>query len=467
MDVKEVQLSHTLTNKDFRIDSQYHTQKLIKNAKLEYKKINDILVKAQYGISIAMNELAIGYPIYRMNEIHNMLCDQDVAKFVDITQDELKVFTLNDRDVIFNRTNSIEWVGRTGIYRKLDQRDFVFASYLVRFIPNEEFILPEYLTCFLNSKYGVLDLKRRARQSVNQANINPEEVKAIEIPMLPLNFQDRLKNIFDIAYEQGVNSKQLYQDAEGSLLNELGLLNYQPSTEHISVKSFSDSFGNSGRLDAEYYQPKYECYFEKITEYSKGYTLIKDEFIHNTLKSTKSKDGYFYIEIRDVNIEDGSSHPNYVETLDLPANAKIEACKSDLLISKVRPYRGAVCVIESDVDNLIVSGAFTVLRNKPDSVFSVEVLKVLLRTTVYKDWLLKFNVGTSYPVIKDIDVLNLPIPKIPEIMQADIVTKVKESQQLKAQSIHLLEVAKRAVEIVIEENEQVALEYITTETNSN
>ena len=51
----------------------------------------------------------------------------------------------------------------------------------MRFIPNAEYLLPEYLATYLNTKYGVWDIKRRARQSINQTNVNPEEVKEIEI----------------------------------------------------------------------------------------------------------------------------------------------------------------------------------------------------------------------------------------------------------------------------------------------
>lgn len=56
-----------------------------------------------------MNTDSVGYPIYRMNEIHDMLCDLDVDKCADITQAEYDRFALKDRDVLFNRTNSFEW----------------------------------------------------------------------------------------------------------------------------------------------------------------------------------------------------------------------------------------------------------------------------------------------------------------------------------------------------------------------
>ena len=146
----------------------------------------------------------------------------------------------------------------------------------------------------------------------------------------------------------------------------------------------------------------------------------------------------------------------------MPANAKQEVRRGDLLISKVRPNRGAVAIIDFDDTDLIVSGAFTVLREKVDSVFSNETLKVLLRTPMYRDWMLKFNIGTQYPVIRDDDILNLPIPCIDEETQEKIAAMVQESFSLKAESERLLDVAKRAVEIAIEQDENAGMAYIRT-----
>ena len=218
LEISGVSFSEVATNKDERIDSDFWTKKLKKNPKLNYVKIGDCLVTSQYGISIEMNEDNCGYPIYRMNEIHNMLCDFDVNKHANISASEMQTFKLNDKDVLFNRTNSYEWVGRTGIYRKIDERDFVFASYLVRFVPDQAKLLPEYLATFLSTEYGISDIKRRSRQSINQTNVNPEEVKEIEIPLLGLSFQRKLKTNFDKAYECLKTSETLYAQAEQTLL---------------------------------------------------------------------------------------------------------------------------------------------------------------------------------------------------------------------------------------------------------
>lgn len=88
------------------------------------------------------------------------------------------------------------------------------------------------------------------------------------------------------------------------------------------------------------------------------------------------------------------------------------------------------------------------------------MLQVLLRLPFYRDWLLRYNVGTSYPVIKDNDVLNMPIPLFDKEAQNDIAQKVKESSDMRNQSEQLLEYAKQAVEMAIEQGEDVALKWL-------
>lgn len=189
---------------------------------------------------------------------------------------------------------------------------------------------------------------------------------------------------------------------------------------------------------------------------SRGYTYVKNEFVPVSEKCSRSLDHYDYIEIGDINVGTGSAVSNTVNTDNLPDNAKIITKKGDLLVSTVRPNRGAVAILESD--NLLVSGAFTVLRESGE--YPKEVLQVLLRTPMYRDWLLRFNVGTSYPVIKDEDVLNMPIPLLEDTVKQDVVNQIKEAASLRHKSKQLLEYAKQAVEMAIEQGEDVALTWL-------
>jgi type I restriction enzyme S subunit len=296
--------------------------------------------------------------------------------------------------------------------------------------------------------------------------MNLAEVGSFKIPFFSTNIQIVISDLVQRSERTLNKSFQIYSKAERVLLEAVGLADFKSSTENTNIKTFAQSFGESGRLDAEYYQPKYEGFKNTIKSNPNGYTLIKYEYDHLNTVSRKLKEAYHYIEISDVNVSDGTNSPNYIETSELPDNAKYEVQQGDLIISKVRPNRGAVTVIESNVDDLIVSGAFTVLREKPESLFTKEVLKVLLRTPIYREWMLQFNVGTQYPVIRDDDILNLPIPKIDLTTQINISKLVQQSFILKAESEHLLNVAKCAVEVAIEQDEAAGLLYIQKESEA-
>ena len=281
----------------------------------------------------------------------------------------------------------------------------------------------------------------------------------LPIPNSVLSLNNKINDIFLSGFTFREQSKTLHKEAEKLLLTELDLLDFEPSKENIAIKTFSESFADSGRLDSEYYQPKYDEIEKNINENSNK-TIIKNEF--NRIKTTfdKLKDGYNYIEIGNVNVSDGTNISNYVLTKDLPVNAKINVKDGDLLISTVRPNRGAITIVNTNEDDLIVSSAFTVLRKKENSKINIQVLQVLLRTNIYKELLLKYNVGTQYPVIKNEDVLNLLIPIIDTNIQTQIEQKIKQSFKLKEQSKQLLELAKQAVEVAIEQDEIQAIRLI-------
>ena len=223
-----------------------------------------------------------------------------------------------------------------------------------------------------------------------------------------------------------------------------------------ALVSFKNSFQLTGRLDAEYYQLKYKNYEAAVFGASNGYTFVKNEFVPVKKSCPRTLDNYNYVEIGDIDVGTGSAFANTVATEELPDNAKIMTQKGDLLVSTVRPNRGAVAILGNG--DLLVSGAFTVLREDGD--YPKEVLQVLLRTSMYRDWLLRFNVGTSYAVIKDEDVLNMPIPILGDDIKQDVVAKVNESASLRRQSKQLLEYAKQAVEMAIEQGEDIALAWL-------
>lgn len=314
--------------------------------------------------------------------------------------------------------------------------------------PKKHFILT-----YLNSKFGqILILRRRSGNA--QPKLNVDDVCKIPIP----EFSDKFYKIISSFVLESDNLREQadesYHAAEKILERALGLENFEPTTDNIAIKTFSESFGVSGRLDAEFYQPKYDEMKSKLAILSNGsvrncFELVKEP-------CDRCADSYSYIEIGDVNISSGVAVSNVVETEELPDNAKIMTKAGDVLVSKVRPNRGAVAVLRED--NLLVSGAFAVLR--PCGKFSAELLQVLLRTKIYRELMLKYNVGTSYPVIKDDDVLNLPLPVVSSEVQEQIAAQVVKSFKLRRESEELLLRAKKSVELAIEQGEDAAIKYL-------
>nr|WP_309594544.1 restriction endonuclease subunit S [Moraxella osloensis] len=455
LEIVEKKLSYAQNNKDYRLDSGFYTSEIKQNENLTYRKIGDCLKKSQYGISINMNNEGQGYPIYRMNEIHNMFCDFEVDKFANISRLEAEIFKLNDGDVLFNRTNSYEWVGRTGIFRKTKKQDFVFASYLVRFIPDEKIILPEYLVTYLNSKYGIKDIRRRARQSINQTNVNPEEVKEMFIPLLSEGLQNIIKKSFDEAFDKNVSSQNLYIKAEDLLLEELGLRDFQPSEQGINIKSLKDSFLSTGRLDAEYYQPKYDDYLELIQNYSQGSKPLKKVCnLRDENFEPLSDEVYNYIELSNIGKSGDITGATEDIGSQLPSRARRIVNTDDVIISSIEGSLSSCALVTEDYDNALCSTGFYVINSRE---INSETLLVLFKSEPMQNILKQGCSGTILTAINKLEFQNIPVPLIEKETQNAIQSLIQQSFTLKAKSEQLLETAKTLVEMAIEQGEEKAL----------
>ena len=108
----------------------------------------------------------------------------------------------------------------------------------------------------------------------NQTNFSPAKFREIQVPHFLDSFQRVIDRLVGKAYQFLENSKLFYQRAEDLLLSELGLKDWQPTEETVAVKSFSESFLSSDRLDAEYYQPKYDELEAAIKKY--GFVQLRE-----------------------------------------------------------------------------------------------------------------------------------------------------------------------------------------------
>ena len=161
---------------------------LTNNKNIEWVTINDICEKVEYGTS--NKSLTEGdIPVLRMGNIQNGRFDWEDLKYTD-NQEEVEKFLLKKNDVLFNRTNSPEHVGKTAIFK--EDRTAIFAGYLIRIDYYKDKISGEYLNYFLNShtakKYG----NKVKSFGVNQSNINGTKLKTYPFPKTSLEEQHQI-----------------------------------------------------------------------------------------------------------------------------------------------------------------------------------------------------------------------------------------------------------------------------------
>lgn len=160
------------------------------------KKLGDIITLCQYGISDSLKESG-DIPVFRMNNIINQKMDLSNMKYIDLEENILDKYRLDKYDILFNRTNSFDLVGKTGIY--LDDKQAIFASYLVRIKANPDIINPLFLNYYMNSYQGQNKIKAYRTPGVSQCNINAENLKKLFVPIPTLDEQNKIvENLVNI-----------------------------------------------------------------------------------------------------------------------------------------------------------------------------------------------------------------------------------------------------------------------------
>lgn len=175
-----------------------YLQSELLNDKWEQKLLGEACEGVEYGTS-SKSKRDGKVPVLRMGNIQNGRIDWTKLVYTD-DKDEIKKYLLKHNDVLFNRTNSPEWVGKTAIYKS--ERPAIFAGYLIRIHRKEKLLDADYLNYFLNSDMAMKYGKTVTISSVNQANINGAKLMRYPIPVPPIAEQKNIvKRLNSLATE--------------------------------------------------------------------------------------------------------------------------------------------------------------------------------------------------------------------------------------------------------------------------
>lgn len=449
-------------NTDFRIDPEYFGK--------EYLRLLEIILRKK---TISVSDFA-----YVTDGIHTSIdyCEDSNINLISATSPRNNYFDIsrgvyiskashneNPRTALKNNDVIISTVGTIGncavVTKEILPANSDRHVGIIRIKDNS--ILPNYLSTYLLTKYGRFQTLRESTGNV-QLNLFISKIKTLQIVKPSETFQYAISSLVSLANLYRVNSKNIYTQSEQLLLEELGLKDWQPSEEKTNIKSFKESFLSTGRLDAEYYQLKYEEIEEKIKGYRLGYDTL-DTFIKNySTGYPYSSETYIEREgiplIRINNINKGNldlSNPVYIPQKDLYLSPNDIAKENDILISMSGTI-GNSCKIPKGIIAVINQ---RIMRITPQN-YNDDTLPIVINSIIGLYQLSRIGTGGVQTNISSNDIRKILIPKLCEDIQEKISNKIQESFKLKQESEHLLEVAKRAVEIAIEQNEDAAIEYI-------
>ena len=441
----------------FRLEAEFYNSNSLLNTYCFSGE--DIIDFVQYGTSKELNEEKRGFPTLRLNEFDSFFI-KSPQKYCDkIDGDTFRSLALKKGDVLICRTNgNPKLVGKSAIVP--EDTDYAFASYLFRIRPKKEKLLPTTLVTYLNSSIGRSEIEKHLMVS-NQANFSPAKFREILIPQLGAEIQARIDKSIWESFSKQSKSKEIYVQAEALLLSELGLRNWQPQHQLTFVKSYSNT-KQAGRIDAEYYQPKYEE-IEEILVKLNAKPIGSYKFLGVTTGQycpnyVTSDEGRPYLRGTDLSM--GSIEiDNLFHIKPEDQIQSKQAQQGDVVVTRVGTI-GLSARIPEECDGGTISDNLIRIRILDGSKIDSYYLSCFLGSEIGKSLMLKNARGSVQQRLNQETLKEIMLP-IPEMeVQSQIKDIIIESFNLRKQSRHLLECAKRAVEITIEQDEQTAIDYL-------
>jgi len=448
-------------NSDFRIDGEfYHPKYLDLEKRLENYPCSSIrdfafVTDGEHG-AVGLKEKGIRYLM--AENIKNGYVDIRNVRYVDEQiHIKNKRASVKEGDVLISIKGSL---GQIAI-----AEDWLVPANLSRDVAiikiKDNSVLSEYLAIYLQSKIGQ-DISTRLGSGGVQQMITLGRLRGVLVPVLKISFQKIIREVYKKSQNLRLISKTLYSQAEQILLSELELQNWIPKQKLVFIKVFSDT-QKANRLDAEYFQPKYEKILEAIENYDGSFGSVREKFKlingKTPAKYSKKEKNIQVLKTKQIRKEALSYTGVAYTKKDLVGPCLKER---DLVfasmgvgsLGRVGIFYGFETDKKTSVDSTI-----KILRNK--NGYEPEVLQIFLNSPIGQEYIYRHIVGSTGIIsIKNDYILDMKIPIIKPSTQKQISNFVQKSHINKRQSNLLLEIAKRGVDIAIKNDEREAEKWI-------
>ena len=462
-----------------RSDAEFFRSDYLKIQKVlmhkPFKKLLDYGVKIRHPGEIKRNYVEDGVFFLRAQNVRPLRIDT-LSNPVYIAEHDAKRLsdnTVKKGDILITRTGAN--FGQCAVY--LEDIQTIASSHT--FIVKSGELNPFFLSVFLNTKYG-RQLIDKGMYGCSQPEIAPYFLYRIPLPLL-YEIPQIIEDIYLKSQELINLSASLYKQTQDIILSELGLNRWQPEHQLSFVRNHSDARLGE-RIDAEYFQPKYEKIINAIKNYKGGWDTLE-----NLCSLTGHPSNPPYADIDDIDkiFIITQKHLGAFTLSDefwkdegalftgkefAKKNKQYILQEDDVLLYSVGAYIGKANIYKKSIykENIRATiGSFlTLLRTKKERL-NPYYLMSFLNTEPGLAISKQHQRGMAQQYLYPYDIKTFPIPIPDEKIQSMIQQKITESFNLHKKSKYLLECAKKTVEIAIEQDEQTAVQWLESENQYN
>nr|WP_304058055.1 restriction endonuclease subunit S [Enterocloster clostridioformis] len=449
-----------------RIDAEFYKKGNLYFSAFLQKKVLQPFTKS-FSISDG-NHMSIsesfcmeGIPYYRGQDIYSVFIEESSPVCIDrdtFLHPHMIRSHLKQNDVLMSIVGAI--VGNSAIVSSNIEATCSCKLAIMR--SKNEDISPQVLLAFIKTKYGQNQIQKFKRGAA-QTGLLLEDFDQLFIPQFSRNFQQQIRDIIQSAHGAMTDGSKSYNEAQNFLLNQLHFDFDVMSTEGTSEKRLSESFGVSGRLDAEYYQPKYDQLFAALTAFETS-TLGGSGGIADFQKSIEpgsesyGEEGIPFVRVSDIT-KFGISAPEIKLPVDIVEHPETLFPKKDSILFSKDGSVGIAYKLEKDAQ-FITSSALLQLTIRDTEKVLPDYLTLVLNSPVVQLQAERAASGAVIQHWKPSEIQQVIIPILDMTEQKELSKMVQESFSLRRQSEQLLDYAKQAVELAIEQGEDIAMVWL-------
>lgn len=444
-------VSKSALAEDKRIDAEYFAPEYLELdkvlAKNECSRLDELVAVFDGNhMTIAEQYVKSGVRYLRAKDLSKYFLERDDPIYIQPSFFPLlKRSHINDNDVLLSIVGTIGSVALV----KCPPKELT-ANCKLAILRTKE-ISPEYIYCFLVSKFGQYQINRMIRGAVQQGLILPD-LRGIRVPSASKTLEKTVIGLVDRAYKKHREADYLYDETEQKLLKDFLLLGYNFSENELTYSSRSSEVSSSHRFDAEYFQPKFERFFNKISEISRrqSWKLITIGSASDPLRYGTSEklayldDGVPFLRITDIkNFSFDQESIRYISKEEASGMKSETVQQGDLLISRSGTL-GIAIPIHEGLSGAVFGSYF--IRMRPKIPVNRDYLAFYLNSPLGKIQVEQVGTGAIQTnlTIPAIQNMKLVIPDVK--IQKQIADMWTKSISLREESIALIKEATTLLE---------------------